>query len=463
MRFAYRPVAVAILVAAGLMPAIAVLPGPVAAAAARSAAPPGGTRLWAARFSAGTGRTATATSVAASPDGATVYVTGITSLPQPTPMNTFDTVAYNAATGAVRWVARFHGINGRHVAGSPTVGVSPDGSKIFVFGHFLNRGGGFRGETMMVAYDGATGRQMWSAFGVCTTPAQAVAVSPDSSTVYATGSTFNGYCTAAYNAATGAVRWHASYQTGQFIHPTADSLALSPDGADLFVTGTAGTVAYAASTGAQLWSDHYKQRWGRDDEHVVVSPDGSAVFVAGATKLPAGQPEHFLTVAYNAATGAQIWAEQKSPSTFDSFASSVAVSPDGSSVFVTGPSLTSNATPSEYLTIDYNAATGAALWVRHLADPGGNFGTLPSLAVSPGGSAVIVAGSADQSNGELGYAMTSYAVATGARLWTAHYQSPGGAASRAAAVTATASEVFVTGTSARNSTQTDYATVALQG
>ena len=462
MRFAYRPVAVAILIAAGLMPAVALLPGPVAAAAARSAAPPGGTRLWAARFSAGTGRTATATSVAASPDGATVYVTGITSLPQPTPMNTFDTVAYNAATGAVRWVARFHGINGRHVAGSPAVGVSPDGAKIFVFGHFLNRGGGDRGETMMVAYDSATGRQMWSTFGVCTTPAQAVVVSPDSSTVYATGTTFNGYCTVAYNATTGAVRWHASYQTGQFIHPTANSLALSPDGADLFVTGTAGTVAYAASTGAQLWSDHYKQRWGRDDEHVVVSPDSSTVFVAGATSVT--KPEHFLTVAYNAATGAQLWAAQLSPSTFDSLATSVAVSPDGSMVFVAGTSLGNGGTPpTTYLTIAYDASTGTALWVRHSAGNGGNFATLPSLAVSQDGSTVFLASSADAPDGQFGYQAIAYATATGHRLWLARYQSPGGGATIASAIAVTGSEVLVTGTGARNSTQTDYATVALQG
>jgi WD40 repeat protein len=303
---------------------------------------------------------------------------------------------------------------------------------------------------------------MWSTFGVCTTPAQAVVVSPDSSTVYATGTTFNGYCTVAYNATTGAVRWHASYQTGQFIHPTANSLALSPDGADLFVTGTAGTVAYAASTGAQLWSDHYKQRWGRDDEHVVVSPDSSTVFVAGATSVT--KPEHFLTVAYNAATGAQLWAAQLSPSTFDSLATSVAVSPDGSMVFVAGTSLGNGGTPpTTYLTIAYDASTGTALWVRHSAGNGGNFATLPSLAVSQDGSTVFLASSADAPDGQFGYQAIAYATATGHRLWLARYQSPGGGATIASAIAVTGSEVLVTGTGARNSTQTDYATVALQG
>ena len=49
------------------------------------------------------------------------------------------------------------------------------------------------------------------------------------------------------------------------------------------------------------------------------------------------------------------------------------------------------------------------------------------------------------------------------RLWAARYQGPGGTASTAAAVTASGSNVFVTGTSARNSTQNDYATIAVQG
>lgn len=185
------------------------------------------------------------------------------------------------------------------------------------------------------------------------------------------------------------------------------------------------------------------------------------MFVAGATSETT--PEHFLTVAYNAATGAQLWAEQKSPSTFASFANGVAVSQDGSSLYVTGPSLTSNGTPPSYLTIAYDTATGAQLWVRQQTDPGGNFITLPWLTLSPDGSDVIVAASADQANGQLGYVVTGYAAATGDHQWTARYQAPGGLASTAEAVTAAGSGVFVTGTSLRNTTQYDYATIAVQG
>src|SRR5215469_16513032 len=58
---------------------------------------------------------------------------------------------------------------------------------------------------------------------------------------------------------------------------------------------------------------------------VAVSPDGNTVFVTGGA-----------TVAYDAATGAQLWASRfTGPFQFD-FASSIAVSPAGGTVFVTG-------------------------------------------------------------------------------------------------------------------------------
>lgn len=271
MRFAHRLTAAVTVLAAAAAPAA--LAGP---AAARTTAPPGAaTRLWAARFDGGTARTSGATSVAASPDGSTVYVTGNTSLGGSTPMNTYDTVAYNAATGATLWVARYRGVDGRHPNIAPDITVSPDGSKVFVFGHMPLRGFGERGAFAMLAYNAATGAQLWSSLGTCQEPAHAIAVSPDSSTVYVTGTLGRDYCTLAYNSSTGAVLWQANYPAGQYIHTVADSLALSPDGSDLYVTGTIGTVAYSASTGTQLWADHYKQRWDRSHLSIAVSPGGS--------------------------------------------------------------------------------------------------------------------------------------------------------------------------------------------
>jgi hypothetical protein len=312
---------------------------------------------------------------------------------------------------------------------------------------------------MMLAYDAATGQKLWSTFGPCSFPVRAVVVSPDSSTVYATGTLpeFQGYCTAAYDAGTGAVRWQASFPTGEWIHPTANSLALSPDGSALYVTGTAGTVAYAAGTGTQQWAAHYKKRWQRTNEHVAVSPDGATVFVAGSGRPGATGAGHILTVAYSAATGTQLWAAQQA----EGAATSLVVGPD-STVFVAAIGFPAGTSPTEYLAIAYDPATGAPIWVRRSVDDEG-FVAPASLAVSQDGSALYLAGTANQSNNRPGYQVTGYATATGHRLWLAHYQSPGGSASTASAVAVTGTEVVVIGSSARNGgPMTDYATVALQ-
>jgi hypothetical protein len=461
MKLVHRLIAVATLIAAGLASAVAVLPGPVCAAAVRTAAPPGGTRLWAARFSAATDRTAVATAVAASPDGSTVYVTGLTSESGLTPMNTYDTVAYNAATGARLWIARFNGMNAHHPNDNPAITVSQDGSKVIVFGHF--REPGEVGRYLILAYDAATGKQLWVSLpGGGISPAHAVVVSPDSTTVFVTGVNSHAYDTIAVNASTGAKLWESFFQPIQFARPAVRSLAVSPDGSTVFVAGTLGTIAYNAGTGARLWVERYKMRWGRVPAQVAVSPDGSTVYVAGSSNLPSSQPEHFLTVAYNAATGAQVWSASNK-STATSGATSLALSPDGATVYVTGVTAPATA-QTQYLTIAYDAATGTARWVRRIASVGGGFLSPAFAAAAPGGSAVYVAGSSDAANGQFGYQTVAYDPATGARLWVARYQGPGGTSSVAQGVAVNASQVFVTGFSERtSSTMNDYATVALEG
>src|SRR5262249_53646155 len=75
-----------------------------AAAAGRAAVP--GSQLWVSRFNgpaASTGGFARA--VAVSPDGATVFVTGVNYFGRGPD---YGTVAYDAATGAQRWASRYN-------------------------------------------------------------------------------------------------------------------------------------------------------------------------------------------------------------------------------------------------------------------------------------------------------------------------------------------------------------------
>src|SRR5262249_60836219 len=93
------------------------------------------------------------------------------------------------------------------------------------------------------------------------------------------------------------------------------------------------------------------------------------------------------TVAYNAATGATRWVSRyHGPGNSIDAARSVAVSPGGGTVYVTGYSW-AGLLP-DYLTAAYDAATGARLWVRRYNGPTNPDDYPASMAVSPGGGTV---------------------------------------------------------------------------
>jgi hypothetical protein len=70
---------------------------------------------------------------------------------------------------------------------------------------------------------------------------------------------------------------------------------------------------------------------------VAVSPDGSRVFVTGIRDGGRATGADYATVACSAATGRQLWASRyNGPANGDDGANAVGVSPSGRSVFVTG-------------------------------------------------------------------------------------------------------------------------------
>jgi hypothetical protein len=481
MRIRYRPTAVAALfataaLAAAVTPAAAALAdagvagraavAPVAARAAVQAvglasSVPGGTQRWVDRFQDGANRSAVATAVAASPNGPAVYVTGLTTA-SPKPMRHQVTVAYNAATGAQLWTASYPGVLGHHAAGNSAVTVSPNGRMVFVASGTAN--GSFFSNSVVLAYNAATGAQLWAGGGSSRTFAalpRPMVVSPDSSTVYLTGRMddhyHKSYVTMALNAATGDVLWSQTATFRPHVGHGLTSIAVSPDGSAVFIGGSSATIAYAAATGKQLWIDAYKLTFGRYQVFLAVSPDSTTLYATGAG-LAKGSAAHFWTVALSAATGAQLWRAtyQGATSSDNSGADAIALSPDGSAVYVTGM-----ATAGEYTTIAYAAATGARLWLAQSPIAGGGFATPASVAISPDGSKLAITGSSGQASG---YSTAVLDAATGARLWLATYQDPGGAPTQAAGVVFSHSgaQVVVTGSSVPASGPSEFATVAYQ-
>ena len=174
------------------------------------------------------------------------------------------TLAYGAATGAKQRTATTSGVSGR-----AAIAVSPDGSEVFVTGQ-----GGvdhtYDTSDSVAALDAATGNALWSArLGNGNEYAASVAVNPDSSKVFVTGTPGPAkppdgaayyYETTAYDTVTGAVLWTHNYDwPATRSESFAAVVAVSPNESRVFVTGygirksyrgelrgptTYGTVAY---------------------------------------------------------------------------------------------------------------------------------------------------------------------------------------------------------------------------
>ena len=429
-----------------------------------------GAQLWAKRYN-GTGNNAdAATAVAVSPTGGTVYVTGQsygTAL-----VVDYATVAYNAATGHQQWVARYHGPTGGSV--SSAVAVSPDGKTVFVTGKSLMANG--QNDYATVAYNAANGQQLWAKGynGPLNNDdeATAVAVSPTGGTVYVTGSSWGkvggtDYATIAYKAATGTQLWVKRYNGAGNGNDNANSVAVNPTNGTVYVTGQSSgtsasgldyaTVAYTPA-GTQLWVKRYAFPGGNADEarSVAVSPDGKAVYVTGESWGGQAQAWDYATVAYNAATGAQQWVKRyNGPGTAYDQASSVAVSPNSGTVYVTGQSA-GTGSGADYATIAYAAATGAQQWVKRYNGTGNGTDIATSLAVNPASGTVYVTGQSFAPSGLYDYATVAY-TAAGTQQWV---KRPVGSVAypSSVAVSPTTGAVFVTGTNTG-----DYTTTAYQG
>ena len=460
---------------------------PQAGGAARAYASGAGAQLWVSRYNGAGNGSDGATSVAVSPDGTKVFVTG-SSYSGSATGGDYVTVAYSAATGARLWVKRYNGPANK-ADRAISVAVSPGGTRVFVTGSSETstpsvEHPGFYDDYATVAYNAATGAQLWvrryNGPAKLWDAAAGVAVARDGSTVFVTGTSWahdvptkagygDDWATVAYRASTGAQLWVKRYN-GPANHRDFAASVVSPGNGKVYVTGTStgkgteydyATVAYSTATGAQLWVKRYNGLGGASSDvagSLAVSPARTRVFVTGSSG------DDYATIAYNAATGAQLWVKRyNGPARGGDTANSVAVARDGTKVFVTGSSYGGTTTRDDYATVAYNAATGAQLWVRRYNGPA----NLLDVAgcVRAGNGTVYVTGNSDGSSQMPDYATIAYRASTGAQLWIKRYNGPGDSYDMAAslAVNPSGIRIFVTGASEVSRYNTDYATIAYQG
>ena len=326
--------------------------------------------------------------VAVSPDGSKVFLGADRSWPGT--QFSADVAAFDAATGAPLWISRFRGPE--NASGMFDIATSPDGATVYLTGDSFAPT--LLYEMITIAYDASTGTRLWLArepgLGSGGMQGFAVAASPTGDRVFVTGSNYGGtespnYVTVGYDAASGSKLWMTVYDGpggGGSDYPR--DVVVSPDGSRVFVTGVspkasggvdATTLALNAATGAQLWLDRFDSGHADATNHAVVSPDGATVVVAGST-----------VVALEAATGAERWSATKRHLAYGG----VAVSTDSSTVYAAGGLAQPLLARESYMTKAFDIDTGAVLWQDQSDQSPCSYGY--DLALAPDGSRVYVTG-----------------------------------------------------------------------
>lgn len=470
----------------------------MAAQPAQARSPAGGDQLWASVGDPGAGSV-----TAVSPNGRTVFVSGTKGTPGEG--QDYFTVAYSASTGKPRWTATFSGDHDANFVSA--IAVSPDGRRLYVTGR-----SNFGADFATVAYNAATGRQLWlaryiPAHGVA--EGDAIAVAPDGNTVYISGTTNRGIAsgesgceTVAYQAATGKQVWTRRYHPAsahfdrcEFLAEITDillrsngtqpqqTMAVSPDSGTVYLSAvtyfkpTGGrqeypnytVIALNAHTGTVRWSRTYNgDAVGPDTPvAVAVSPDGRSVFVTGGSRRPASGFD-YATVAYSASTGARKWvARYNGPSNRQDIATSMTFGNGGRLVIVTGASKAKD-TGEDYATVAYAAATGHRAWVSRYTGPVAGGVDVPiDIVPGHGGKVLYVTGTSFVARLRPNFATISYDAATGRQRWLSLYASPSHQArALMVAVSPDGSKVFVTGRGGSDPAHLSeyvFATVAYQG
>ena len=188
----------------------------------------------------------------------------------------------------------------------------------------------------------------------------------------------------------GTLLWSQADSTTGGGYALASSLALSPDGADVAVTGSVSggatwiTAVFDATTGVRRWQATAGE--GTAAKGVVV--DASRVYVTGQGVTGAGTPalKYYLTVvAYDRATGARLWRKDKKPADANDAAGlRMALAPDGSLV-VTGQT---NRGFLDWYTVAFET-TGTVRW-EAVRDGGLNTDEIPAgVLVLADGTTVV--------------------------------------------------------------------------
>jgi hypothetical protein len=355
------------------------------------------------------------------------------------------------------------------------VAVSPDGATVVATASERPAEGSIWDATsiwLLVAMDAATGETTWQArpaglerYSVI----QSVAVAPDGSTVYATGTTRDDFgdpssvmVTMAFDAATGAERWRAFHDGAPEGLDGGIQVLVTPDRVvSVGFSGNAGdrdygVVVHDAATGEAVWSTRWDGTGGSDSPfEATLSPDGTLLYVTGWSDGLGEFNVDYGTAAFHLdgpEAGETAWEARydgvgvRAPDQ----AYDLAVGPEGT-VYVTGLSNDVDGGPPfgvnyEIATVAYDGASGNLRWEHRRTWEGRRFNVGAAVAATE--DLLVVAGhSTDMSARDTDMVTLGLDPDTGALRWEDRYATPNHQGEYAADVLLAGDRAYVTGTS----------------
>ncbi|MEM7310763.1 MAG: PQQ-binding-like beta-propeller repeat protein [Planctomycetota bacterium] len=302
--------------------------------------------------------------------------------------------ALDAAGGAQLWLAELAGISaGRE--GPRSLALAPGGERVSLASNLQGATGTF---VDVAAYDAADGAELWSFRQqvdqeIEELPAH-LAYSPGGDVLYGAWPLGSELVVRAFGAADGAEHWTTALPASYgFLEPHELDLDVAADGR-IFATRPAAddyrTTILDPVTAAVLGEANYDAA-GFDDrpQKLAFSPDGTRFYVTGSSLKEIPLNDGLATVAFDAASGAQLWEARFEAAGAGNIqvGTTVAVSPDGA-VVVSGGYSSVLALLGVVLVND--AATGDELWSKTLVE--GSSGPVTDLAVGDGAIYLIRGG-----------------------------------------------------------------------
>lgn len=362
------------------------------------------------------------------------------------------------------WVSRYNGTgNGVDDVYDMVIDIS---GNVYVTGRSTGSGTNF--DFVTIKYNSA-GAEQWtarySAAGNNIDQGSAIAVDGNGN-VYVTGYSYLSssgydYATIKYNSA-GVEQWVSRYNGPGNNSDFGNSIVIDASG-NIYVSGSssgAGSGADVAtikynSDGVQQWVSRYNGPGNNSDGASSIKVDAAGnVYVNGAS-IGSGTDFDYVTLKYNS-DGVQQWASRyNGPGNSSDNSFSMAVDISGN-VYITGYSF-GTASNNDYATIKYNSS-GAEQWVQRYNGPGNHSDWAYSLAIDAAGN-VFVTGQSAGNGTNIDYATIKYN-SSGAEQWVSRYNGPGNNEDAASSIVLDAEgNIYITGYSIGSGTGSDYAAI----